>query len=810
MKKFTMFACLALALVFALSSFAGQSPIPSKGPGTIHGVGVNFAKAGGDTINLMAPSDDPTNTAGEPLYDGDFEEGWNGWTSSDLTAPTGTHWQVSDYNQTGGNLAAWCGDNQYPACAGGGDVDGGYGHNYNDLIKFRTEIPTPSVSTTVTITATVQYDSELGWDESYLTAKINNADANNLYIWSGTGTEAVNTSVTYLPGDYISGNQVYLMFRFVSDTNTDDADCGWAGAGGVQVDDIVVGVTNGAYTNSWTEDFEGGFTFAEDPSNDPMYLDQWVIGFPDGVGDFAQLWSGLEDVDPCRTDYTQQVAFIDDGEIVPGTGGTECITWCYGPGGYIVNTTGGLAGPDSGIDNQIFSPVMDWPNASYDGCIFTFTVYRHELLTDDSPGIFYYWAVRSSTPGNDINDATWDYAPYIYYGDPAYLADAGDNVTDKMIPGRDKVQVSMGAFELVGYVLGNDGTPAPYFDNVRVGLSRSSGPAMAVREIDLANSNFPARGTIDTGALGTMSVRFDAAVNISPDADLRNDPGDSVTVNIVPVRDGAAFTENPALHYTVQFNPLFDPYRTAGMAASGVVPGSPAVGSTGSVAPGIWAFDLPDSGFLFPGDILHYYIRAEDAIGGPGGTDVQETLLPGDITGFGNFASPDDYNTSFIIRALPSITPDGAGFQQPSVLFINDFGNRGNENEWYYAFNNIGLLSGVDYDIYHFSGPSSGVCNGIGGRANALMLDGDTSMPGYQVILYTAGDLGAYSIANGDYEGDPSQDVTTFKDWLDTGGKDLFVTGDNVASTWRLGDRCSRPGWGTTSAFRSWPLTSTR
>ena len=37
-----------------------------------------------------------------------------------------------------------------------------------------------------------------------------------------------------------------------------------------------------------------------------------------------------------------------------------------------------------------------------------------------------------------------------------------------------------------------------------------------------------------------------------------------------------------------------------------------------------FAFDLPDSGFLFPGDIMHYYIEATDIVG----MDTQTATLP--------------------------------------------------------------------------------------------------------------------------------------------------------------------------------------
>jgi hypothetical protein len=61
MKKFTMFAFLASALVFSLSSFADELPRMSEGNTIIHGSNPIFNKAGGNTINLMAATYDPTN-----------------------------------------------------------------------------------------------------------------------------------------------------------------------------------------------------------------------------------------------------------------------------------------------------------------------------------------------------------------------------------------------------------------------------------------------------------------------------------------------------------------------------------------------------------------------------------------------------------------------------------------------------------------------------------------------------------------------------------------------------------------------------
>jgi hypothetical protein len=760
----------------------------------IHGGSPGLAKAGRDTINLMAASDDPTNNVDprdgglEPYYDGDFEDAlghpdWNGWTHHDITAPTTSHWNVSTYNQPDpNNHAAWCGDIDIPSCEAG-DPDGGYGNNWNDILEFRQAVPYPELGSTVSVTASMIHDSEAGYDYVYLSYQYEGQNIFNMQMWDGAGTVAVSNSVSYLPTEYIGGTEIAVYFRFWSDGAWSDEDCMLSSVGACQIDDINVNIVNGSFDGNFFEDFEHG--------GDPDDFGIWAPVIPHGVGDFAHIWTGLEDNDPCATNYTPQVAFIDDGIVVPGTGGSECINWCYGPGGYIVTTSGGLAGPSYHIHNAIESPVMDWPASKTgnpvddDGITLTFSVFRHEDLSADSPGIFYTWGVRSAdTDGSagtvqDITNMGWQNRNYVYYGGPDYLRD-GDDVTDLMNPGRDVVQVQLAVYE-IGYVWGwvqNDGYPAPYFDNVTVKIFPYYGPGMSAREIDLAQDNFPARGTIDYGDLGSHSVRFDMANNISLAAHLRNDPGDSITVDITPVRAGADFVGFPTLHYILDRNPIFDAFRTAGLPDMGFAVGDSAVGPAGSPTPGKWAFDLPDTGFLFPGDVLHYYISATDAVGG---ANYQTALMPADTTGFSTgFGTgsgyPLQYNPAFTVRALPSIREKYAGFGQPEVLFINDFASRGGEDEWYTSLYNCGLQMGETYDVFHVNGPTSGVGNGIGGRANHLML------ADYSVILYTSGDLGVNTIANGDFNLDPGDDVGTLINWLDIGDKKIFLTGDNLAS----------------------------
>ena len=762
MKKFTMFAALALAMVFALSSFAGEMPQITKGNSTIHGGSATLAKALGDTIDLMAAEGSGS------AYFGDFSTGWNGWTSVDITQPTVTHWQVSDYNQAVvGNTAAWCGDINIASCNDSLDVVGGYGNSWHDLLAYRATVADPASGATVTVAATLQHDTEPGYDYTRLSAKIQgNLGFTDIQSWDGKGTVAVANGISYLPTELVDGTDVYVLFRVQSDGGWSDADCSWPTAGACQVDDVTVTTT------------QVGQADIVDFDNFQVDFGNWFPTFPDGVGNFAALWSALEDDDPCNTNYSQQVAFIDDGNVVAGTGGADCINWCYGPSGYIVNTIGGLAGPASHVEVDINSPVMAWPNAVYDGILFNFDAYRHEDLSADAPGIFYTWGIRSAdTDGSAgaaqvLEEQGFLDRNFVYYGGPDYLRVSND-VTDLMNPGRDEVQVRLGVYEL-GWAwgwIGNDGYPAPYFDNVGVKVFPYVGPGMATRELDMINDNFPEVDAINLGALNTLHVRFDMANNISLAAHLRNDPGDSMVVDIVPVRTGAALAGAPEFHYTIDANPVFNAFRTT--ATSGMVLGIVAVGTSGIPDPDAWAFDLPDTGTLFPGDVLHYYIRAGDDVAG----DVQYATMPADISGFGDFSDPLAYNSTYVIHALPTIDSDGfGGFTTPGVIFWNDFANRGGEAEWYSAFNNLGMASGADYDIYYTNGPSSGVGNGIGGRSNGLALEHYTDM------IYTAGNLGVNTLSNGDFDNDAGNDIGALVTWMAAGNKDIFMTGDDVAS----------------------------
>lgn len=771
MKKFTMFACVALVLGMAMSSVAGEIPnITSDINAWQSGSNAYGAKAAGDTIQLMGPGG---------LYQGDFENAVvgvdrlpSGWTSVDLTtgSAANSHWKIfapagfDTLGITGNGL--WCGE-YFPAC---GANFAGYGDDWNELVEWRYTVLDPASSSTVTVSGNILYMVEPDYDYAYLSYQVTgllgyqNALTFNGPLDFGPGTaEPFSGVITYLPGDYINGNEIVIDFRFFSDGAYSAEGYCYGGTGAVTLDDVTVAVVNGANNFTDFNDFETG-------------LGMWAPTAPIAVGDFAQLWSGLGDVDVCNTNGTNQIAFIDDGVVVPGTGGSQCVNWCYGPGGKIVTTNGGLS-PGSSINNYVKSPEMTWPNATYDGLWMAFDVYRHEDLSGDSPGIFYYFGIRSALTGEDIETQAWNSTGFVYYGGPNYIRAIND-ATSWVQPGRERVQLRVGC---VQYFSGPDGYPAPYFDNLNLKVFPFAGPGMTYRGIDMAQDNFPEVGIIDMTDPSILSVRFDAANNTNVPLDLANDPADSITCTVKLVRTGAVLAGPPVLHWTLQQNSTFNAYRTSifGAATTGVSNGDSARNVNGIVAPDVWAFDLPDTGFLFPGDVLHYYIEATDDVSG----DLKSVHIPGDITGYGDFSHPLAYNQDFTVNALPSITGTPGNYSQPEVLFWNDFARRGGEEEWFSALDQLGYVLGSDYDLYMTTGPSSGVGNGLGGRAAV------DQIANYNTMLYTSGNLAQYTISNGDFasSSDYGNDVDLVSSWLDLPApgdpiKGMFLTGDDLAN----------------------------
>ncbi len=762
MKRFTMFVCLALTMIFAMNAFASDGLQMVIGhDAALHGGNSNVSKDVGDTVFAIGP------WGSDPLVNGQFETldgspAWNGWTHNDMTQLSETAWHVSDYvgaefPDGAGNLVAYCGDETIPSCGFEGDAVGGYGNDYNDKLRFSYQVPNPNSNCTLTVSGLMNHCSEPGYDFiyfEYLLADNQVVAADDPIDGISDVPYAFNYSFSYSPLEYYGVDADFVVFdiRAFSDAAWSDADCYWDDVddGFCQFDDITVHCSNGDYT--YFNDFETD-------------LGLWAPAFDAGVGDFTQIWPRLYDVDPCRENTTPQVAFIDDGMIVPGVGPTLGLSWLYGPNGWIPNNSGGASGSsDNHLRNELLSPVVAIPSG-YDGAIFDFDIYTHELLEPNSSGVMYYWNLRSTADNAafPIAEAGWQSRGYHYSGG-AYYTRGGDGVISDLVePGATHIQVQLQCTEM-GWVWeadGDDGSPGPYFDNVRFTLFDAYGPGLSTIELQLANDRFTEHGdAVDLGNLASNNVRFDM---VQTDNSTVYSPGDSITCNIATTRENANL-HTPRLYYSMLRNPVFDSVRDAAWDTFGSV-----AGTRNGTTPNFW-FDLPDSGFLFPGDVLHYYFEAQDEVGHG---DIEVATLPSNLTGFGDFSNPLKYNSIYIVNALPSIKADGS---HPEILFWNDFGARGGENEWYTAFNNLGLKKGVHYDVFTTRGPSSGEGNGLGGLSTYLQIQD------YTDLLYTAGNLGSSTLSTGEGS-DPSADIPRLNEWFNNGGsRDAFLTGDSFVS----------------------------
>lgn len=706
-----------------------------------------------------------------------------GWTGVDLTFLV-PKWHIDNYAcddlgaaPTSTNHCVYAGETFLFDC---GVTFQGYANGYNELLTWTGSVGDALEPTTVGVDAYVHVDTEQDWDYLYLEYELAG-------VWTGipigstpsgglTGqVDNFHIQVTQniAAGDYMNGDEVHLRFRAASDGAVSDGDCMSYGFSTVRghsmIDDISVTFDqgSGAVQQSF-DNFEG----LKDEN-----LGNWTVVVAPRVGDFSQVWDFLGDVDPCVDNVTPQYAFIDDGLIVPGVGPSTSSVWNYGPNGYVVNSTGGIDGdPNTDLANAIWSPVIDLatlaPGAL--GHELRFTVYRHFALFEMA-GMFYVWSVRSSDDG--IIWSGWGDRNYVYYGGPDYIR-ARNDVTDLMVPGAQYAQIQLECFQWPQYGAYEDATPAPYFDDVSWHAYDFSGPGLAYREFELAQDNFPE--TLDWNDLGAADVPFIMGNDIVGADGAAIVHGDSIVLNIDAVRATAGLTGRPRMYYTVNSpNNVFAPYRTSGVPYTGYVEGDTVFSGTIPIN-GRWSFDLPDQDFLYPGDVVHYYFSATDTI--LGGLDQVTSTLPANLDGYGVFPGdpgyiPFQWGADFTVHALPTVKSTTAG-DVPDILHYNDFGDRGGENEWYGAYAHMGMMPGVDYDIYHVNSPSSGTGNGLGSTAT-------TALVGlYKHMVYTDGDLRSvclngpkvFDVEDG-WTGDGSDDISLVEAFIDGGGN-FFGTGN--------------------------------
>ena len=235
MNRFITLVSLALSLLLVGSAFAvddlrdlrvtqRRAWTPPSG---------DAGKTVRDTIYLMGGVDLP-NT-------GDFEapgggSAWNGWGHEDATAPAVNHWHVDTYHMENlngngaGNQGAWCGSILFPACPGESDP-GGYGNDWNDGLDYWGTVADPGQNTTIDLEFYYNTHTEEGWD--WFNVNIDRGGTWEQIEHTSAVFENVHftANVTFLPVDYVNGNEFHIQLEITSDGNTSDIDCLWPGSG---------------------------------------------------------------------------------------------------------------------------------------------------------------------------------------------------------------------------------------------------------------------------------------------------------------------------------------------------------------------------------------------------------------------------------------------------------------------------------------------------------------------------------------------------------------------------------------------------
>jgi hypothetical protein len=842
-RVFSLALCLVVAASFAGSLWAkdaSTTPVArdysgynigdrSQGDLVLHGGGAVASKAPGDTVMLYGG---PGSLSGK-FQTAILQPDRQGWLGVDLTVSF-PNWHISDFNASnlGGMPAYWVGAYVVPATnhAMWDGVEAGllnapgYGNSWFDQLDRNFTVPNPAAPTTLNWDFSFNIDSEPGydfliaqWDSAGNMIDLSSFSGDNRDTSGAFTTPAVFSETLDLTSGMYAGvanDQVHLRILFDSDTAWSDEDGGWPTDGACQIDNIQVNGTGANSVGLHQATFEGGA------------LGGW-FGVPaDYAGEFSKVFIRVEDIDICRDNDTPQMTFIDDGtppQNVPGlpsTGGSVSGTWNYGvPGGWVVNYTGGLTLGSQGVTDEVWSPEIDWnlPGTADDaiegGAFIRFGVWQHLPLTN---GIFWVWHVRAN---NGTGWSNWGDRNFVYYGGGvAVYVNVQASVRDLLVQtpdngGPQQVQLALGVSDLAdafGFP-GNDATPSPTFDTASFGKYLTVGPSITGRDLDWFQDSFPQTGEISCTDADDidLAIRVDMAQNIRPRAGTFVVAGDSAVADFVPLKPGTTVDANSVhMEFILETNPCFDAERAAGIAAvqagagsgasnmtsvgpnkwRGFVRGVPVVNAGGNLIPDRYSFDLPDGphtmtgyqtsepAIFFPGDELRYYYTATSL------PNNEVSTSPLNISGFD---SGVDYNRTYRVVGLPSLTcgaTDASACTQPNIIWWNDLGDRGGENEFLQALGQNGLTEFQDYDTYTTRGPSSLVDNGLGSITHGANAD---QFAGYNCLLYEAGDLASGLICDGSGAGnnDKSADVQLLTAWMGQEG-DRFAAyfGDNIAA----------------------------
>lgn len=700
------------------------------------------------------------------------------WTQHDRTVQPKVYFHVdgpacNGISAINGTRSMWCGQwatSEDPWC--GWSTLPGCGDDWDQRLEA-------TVAAT-TLSYTVKWDSEAGYDFSYLEwwDPVNSEWVPDSGVNGGTGyyDGAGGPLVETRTSPYGPTN---VRFRFTSDGAWSDEDgLSPTVEGAVKVDDI--SIDGGA-----VEDFEGA------PCN-ATAAGGWVGSMPPGYGLYSELHlaGSVVQEDPCLRPLSTVWGFFDD----PLVTNYACGGWPlqgaipYGPNAY-----------GQYMSNEVWSP---WIPIAGEGDVFLldFLVYR-DFPFDEL--LFYTWYVR--TRDNDAGGcaSAWTSFNFFYHGlsRPDWKRERFS--VGSLVPaGADEIQIALGALDGCPLFCGMYGSPnchsqGPLFDQVRLLRVNQTGPQWAVSDFHLWQDNFP-----ETGGVGpTDYARCDMATNLARTGSGRGIvPGDSLSIlvsdangladdntggrpgkavyafvrvtdrfgNPVSGKSGLALQSPDNVGYS---HPIWGTDPQAGIIRWPFVAGVAPAGwdayrmdytyingqSSPVPQPDRYCVDLMDlsagphsgptkhgnenhaanTGIFAPGDVIHYFLGARNTAG-------VWSYWHRTMNGQGRGVQTNDIAEAMGSPCEWSVLPDAgrAPGELGDILFVDDADDRGGPAQFYFdmAFRLLGIEDRVDrFDVL---GPSSAVGNSLASRVKNFrtQLIGDT-VEVYQKILWNCSDL---------------------------------------------------------------------